>query len=73
MASTTYQVSGMSCGHCVKSVTEELSELAGVTKVTVDLVPSGTSTVVVESSAELVADDVRAAVAEAGYELVGAA
>lgn len=73
MTTTTYQVSGMTCGHCAKSVTEELSELAGVAKVTVELVPNGTSTVVVDSAAELAQDDVRAAVAEAGYELVGVA
>ena len=66
MAVQTYSVSGMTCGHCVASVTEEVSELAGVTDVAVDL-PTGAVSV---TSAEPLDDDaVRAAVEEAGYEL----
>ncbi len=65
---STYTVEGMTCEHCVKSVTEELSEVPGVTGVEVDL-PTGRVTV---ASAEPVADAaVRAAVAEAGYQVVG--
>jgi len=66
---TTLQVTGMTCGHCVKAVTEELTGLDGVQGVTVELVVGGSSSVVVTSTAPLPADAVRAAVDEAGYEL----
>jgi copper chaperone len=69
MTTTTLHVTGMTCGHCVKAVTEELSGLDGVQEVTVDLVVGGTSSVVVTSQAPLPGDAVRAAVDEAGYEL----
>jgi copper chaperone CopZ len=69
---TTYNVSGMTCGHCVSAVTEELSKLDGVTAVDIDLVAGGTSPVHVSSDAPLDAAAVRAAVDEAGYELADA-
>ena len=65
---STYQVKGMTCGHCVNAVTTELSNLDGVSKVDVDL-ESGN--VIVTSDEPLEADTVRAAVDEAGYELSG--
>ena len=65
--SSTYTVSGMTCEHCVASVTEELSELAGVNKVDVEL---ASGAVTVTSDRELGADEVRGAVTEAGYQLV---
>jgi copper chaperone len=71
MSTQTFQVSGMTCGHCVSAVSEEISGLAGVEGVTIDLVPGEVSTVTVVSDAPLDAADVRAAVDEAGYELVG--
>ncbi len=59
-------VTGMTCQHCVASVTEEVAEIDGVTDVTVDL-ESGSLTV---TSDQPVPDDsVRAAVEEAGYTL----
>ncbi|MBQ0924223.1 MULTISPECIES: heavy-metal-associated domain-containing protein [Saccharopolyspora] len=64
MSETTYHVTGMTCQHCVASVTEEVGAIDGVTDVKVDL-PSGAVTVV--GSAQEAA--VRAAVEEAGYEL----
>ena len=64
----TYNVTGMTCGHCVQAVTTELSALPGVGGVQVDL---GTGAVTVTSAAPLAEDDVRAAVDEAGYELAG--
>lgn len=72
MSSTTqtYEVTGMTCGHCVASVKEELGELAGVDSVDVELNAGGASVVTVESSAALDVDQVRAAIGEAGYELV---
>jgi copper ion binding protein len=67
MAESTYTVQGMTCGHCASSVTEEVGRIEGVRKVDVDLA-GGQVTVV---SDEPVAEDaVRAAVTEAGYELV---
>ena len=67
MSTTTYVVAGMTCEHCVRSVTEEVGEVAGVTGVEVDL---ATATVAVSSAASVDDDAVRAAVAEAGYRVV---
>lgn len=62
----SYTVSGMTCGHCVASVTEEVSEVPGVESVDVTL-ETGALTV---TSAEPVDDAaIRAAVEEAGYQL----
>jgi copper ion binding protein len=62
----SYSVAGMTCQHCVMSVREEVGEIAGVSAVDVDLA-SGRLTV----NGDQVSDDaVRAAVAEAGYEVV---
>ncbi|WP_410660446.1 heavy-metal-associated domain-containing protein [Amycolatopsis sp. lyj-112] len=66
MSETTYNVTGMTCGHCVNSVTEEIGKIDGVTDVRVDL-PSGAVTVVSPQEPEVA--EVRAAVEEAGYEL----
>ena len=71
-SSQSFEVDGMTCGHCVSSVTQELSGLAGVEGVDVQLVAGGRSTVTVAADAPLRLDDVRAAVAEAGYTLVEA-
>ncbi|MBF4588338.1 MULTISPECIES: heavy metal-associated domain-containing protein [unclassified Curtobacterium] len=60
----------MTCEHCVLSVTEELTELEGVSDVAVALVPGGASSVTVTSDAPVDADALRGAVAEAGYEVV---
>ncbi|MFC5676597.1 heavy-metal-associated domain-containing protein [Aeromicrobium endophyticum] len=69
MTTHTYRVTGMTCEHCVKAVTEELTTLDGVTGVTIDLAAGGTSDVTVESRDPLPLDDVTRAVDEAGYEL----
>jgi copper chaperone CopZ len=61
-----YTVSGMTCGHCVASVTEEVQEIAGVTEVAVDLESGGLR---VTSESPVPESDVRAAVQEAGYQL----
>ncbi|MBZ5734774.1 heavy-metal-associated domain-containing protein [Nocardioides sp. TRM66260-LWL] len=63
---STWTVTGMTCGHCVASVTEELTELPGVEAVDVTL---ETGAVVVTSSEPLERGQVEAAVAEAGYAL----
>lgn len=67
MSTASYTVTGMTCQHCVASVTEEISEIAGVTDVAVDL-PTGAVTVT--SDDEVPTDAVRDAVREAGYQLV---
>ena len=71
--STDYLVTGMTCGHCVASVIEEVSLVPGVSGVTVDLVVGAASTVHVTSAAEPAQSDIRAAIDEAGYELQNAA
>ncbi len=70
MMSATYQVTGMTCEHCVHAVTEELTSLGGVTGVTVDLIPGGKSAVTVTSETPLPEHAVAAALDEAGdYQL----
>ncbi|NYI03927.1 heavy-metal-associated domain-containing protein [Allostreptomyces psammosilenae] len=68
--SEVYLVSGMTCGHCVASVTEEVGALDGVRSVDVEL-SSGRVTVGSDRPLEFAA--VAAAVTEAGYELTGKA
>jgi copper chaperone CopZ len=70
MIITPYLVSGMTCGHCVSAVREEIGRLEGVTGVDVDLVAGGQSRVIVMSTSPLSHAAVREAVDEAGYELV---
>jgi copper chaperone len=68
MSTATYTVVGMTCGHCVSAVTEEVGAVPGITGVDVDLATGGltvTSTDPVDEGA------VRAAVEEAGYEVAG--
>ena len=68
--STTVNVSGMTCGHCVSSVSEELESLAGVEAVDVDLNSGGISTVTITSAGALSTAEIGEAVAEAGYLVV---
>jgi copper chaperone CopZ len=70
MSTAAYTVVGMTCGHCVTAVTEEVGALPGVTSVDVDL-PSGGVTVT--STGPVDEGAVRAAVEEAGYEVAGSA
>ncbi|MFD0544006.1 heavy-metal-associated domain-containing protein [Streptomyces mexicanus] len=67
---TVYKVSGMSCGHCEGSVSAEISALPGVSSVKA---VASTGEVTVVSAAPLEEEAVRAAVDEAGFELVGRA
>jgi copper chaperone len=62
----TYTVTGMTCGHCVASVTEEVQEIPGVEDVDVVL---ETGAVTVTSTSPVDDADVKAAVEEAGYQL----
>lgn len=67
-ATSTYTVTGMTCGHCVQSVTEEITEVSGVTEVQVDL---ASGQVTVTSDAPVEPATIRAAVEEAGYQVAG--
>ncbi|MEJ5945514.1 heavy-metal-associated domain-containing protein [Pseudokineococcus basanitobsidens] len=69
MRTATYTVTGMTCEHCVRSVTEEVSEVDGVRGVDVDL-PSGR--LVVTATDDVADAAVAAAVEEAGYSLAPA-
>lgn len=66
-------INGMTCGHCVASVTEELSEVPGVLNVEVILNSGATSKATVVTNTELDDNALRDAVSEAGFELVGVA
>jgi copper chaperone len=70
MSTSTYAVSGMTCGHCVSAVTDEILALRGVTDVQVDLVAGGNSEIRVVSDTQLDPSAVAEAVDEAGYQLV---
>ncbi len=66
MSTSTWTVTGMTCEHCVKAVTEEVSGIEGVTAVEVDLVTGG---VTVTADSDPTREAVAAAVDEAGYAL----
>lgn len=70
MSTTSYQVTGLTCGHCVSAVTGELRALPEVSDVQVELVAGGVSTVTVTSPEPLAEHQVAAALDEAGdYQL----
>ncbi|MGN2635928.1 heavy-metal-associated domain-containing protein [Nocardia takedensis] len=66
MATTTYTVKGMTCGHCVSAVRKEIGAIEGVTAVDVDL---ASGAVRVDSTDPVAEADIVAAVDEAGYEV----
>jgi copper ion binding protein len=66
-ANKTLQLEGMTCGHCVASVTKELEKVAGVTEVSVDLA-SQSATISADES--VTQEQLTAAIDEAGYKLV---
>lgn len=70
MSTTTVNISGMTCGHCIASVTEELSSLEGVQNIDVALNKGGISTATITASQELDPEQVNEGVAEAGYQVV---
>ncbi|WP_206792068.1 heavy-metal-associated domain-containing protein [Amycolatopsis sp. MtRt-6] len=67
MTQSAYVVTGMTCGHCVASVKEEVGELPGVRDVEVDL---NSGRVLVTSEGVLAPEQVEGAVQVAGYQLV---
>ena len=66
MSVQTITVTGMTCGHCVSSVREEVGGIPGVTAVDVDL---ATGRVTIESETRVDAGAITDAVAEAGYQV----
>jgi copper chaperone CopZ len=67
IGATTFQVTGMTCGHCQRAVTEEISQVPGVRGVAVDL---ATGSVTVTAMQPVDRTDVARAVDEAGYTLI---
>ncbi|MBU8577618.1 heavy-metal-associated domain-containing protein [Brevibacterium luteolum] len=65
-STSTYTVTGMTCAHCVMSVTEEVTEIEGVTDVDVDL---ASGQMKVTSDGPVAESAIRDAVEEAGYQL----
>ena len=70
MAQTTLKLEGLTCQHCVGSVTTELQSLPGVTDVTIDLANEGVSTATVTSNPTPSPEQFKDAIAEAGYTVV---
>ena len=66
---TSFSVTGMTCGHCVSAVTDELTIIPGVETVNVTLVPDGESRVTVISEDPVSHDAIDAAIDEAGYQV----
>lgn len=70
MTQTDIAVHGMTCGHCVAAVTEELKTIDGVREVHIDLHEGGDSPVHISSEKDLDPQAIADAVDEAGYEIV---
>lgn len=66
MSVESFNVVGMTCGHCVAAVSSEVSKIDGVTKVEVDLTSGA---VTVESDRPVDPNAFAAAIDEAGYAL----
>lgn len=66
---TTYHVTGMTCGHCVAAVQEEVSAIPGVEAVEVELVAGGVSSLTVTAESPITDEEIRDAVDEAGYSV----
>ena len=67
IGATTFQVTGMTCSHCQRAVTEEISRIPGIQGVAVDL---ATGSVTVTATQPVDRTDVALAVDEAGYTLI---
>jgi len=71
MTTVVSSVQGMTCQHCVGSVTTEVGAIPGATGVDIELHPKGLSLVTIETNADISDEVIRAAIAEAGYETQG--
>ncbi len=70
MSTTDFGVTGLTCNHCVMTVSRAAALVSGVTGVSIDLVANGQSTLHVESEAVIDAAALERAIGDAGYELV---
>jgi copper chaperone CopZ len=70
MSTTDFAVTGLTCNHCVMTVSRAAALVPGVTGVSIDLVPNGRSTLHVESDGAFDAATLEKAIDDAGYELV---
>ncbi|WKK70609.1 heavy-metal-associated domain-containing protein [Rathayibacter oskolensis] len=68
-SSVSFGVAGMTCEHCVRSVTEELAAYPEVESVDISLAPDGVSRVTVGSARPLGREEIAGAIADAGYRL----
>ena len=66
MHPNTFSATGLTCGHCVGAVTEEIQAIDGVTDVHIDLVKNGASAITVTANAPITNEQVAAALDEAG-------
>lgn len=66
MSEHTFHATGLTCGHCAGAVAEEIKALGGVTDVQVDVVKGGVSTITVSADAAPTAEQISAALDEAG-------
>ena len=64
---TSLKVKGMSCQHCVMSVTKALGQLDGVKNVQVDLAKGE---VRFDNTKEIASNRIEKAINEAGYQVV---
>ncbi|OFL67873.1 MULTISPECIES: heavy-metal-associated domain-containing protein [unclassified Brevibacterium] len=69
MTTTTINVSGLTCNHCVNAVKDELGAIDGVQSVDVELVEGGVSPVTIESTFPLAEAHINEAIDEAGYTI----
>lgn len=70
MTNNDYTVTGLTCNHCVMTVSRAVALVPGVTGVSIDLVANGQSTLHVESDATIDTDTLSKSIDDAGYELV---
>lgn len=70
MTNNDYTVTGLTCNHCVMTVSRAVALVPGVTAVSIDLVANGESTLHVESDVAIDTDTLDKAIDDAGYELV---
>jgi copper chaperone len=66
------KVAGMTCDHCVKAITEELSKISGVTGVSIELNTDAPTPVNIVANIDISDADITAAVEEAGYTIAAA-
>lgn len=66
MSTQTVPVSGLTCHRCVDTVTEQLTGVAGVDSISVDLVTGGISNVTITAASELSDDEIQAALTGGG-------